>query len=96
MTTSIMVKRTIGYTSLVLGSLAILVSALMLVVMIILPFIAESFMKERGVSAMAIMDVGRVSIGYYGYTVGLFIIMLSLGIVAASLGRHVVESVKDY
>ena len=91
-----MVKRTIGNTSLFLGSLAILVSSLMLLVAIILPFLAETFIQERGGTAMAIMDVGGISLSYYGYTIALFIIMLSFGIVAASLGRHVVESVGDY
>jgi mannose/fructose/N-acetylgalactosamine-specific phosphotransferase system component IIC len=91
-----MVKRTIGYASLILGSIAILVSSLMLVVTVILPFLAETFVQERGITAVAIMDVGGVSLGYYGYTIGLFIIMLSLGVLAASLGRYVVESIEDY
>jgi hypothetical protein len=89
-----MVKKTIGHAAHFIGSLAIIISAVMLTVTIILPFIVESF-GSRGVTALIIMEMGGMTLGYYGYTIGMFIVMISLGVVCASLGRYVVETLED-
>ncbi len=89
-----MVKKAIGYLAIFTGSLAILISAIMLTITVIIPFLVEGS-SNRGVSALAIMETGNITLGYYGYTLGMFMVMLSLGVVAASLGRYVVDVIED-
>ena len=91
-----MVRKTVGYASFILGSFAILVSSLMLLITIVIPFIGETIGGTRGITAMAIMDTGGVTLGYYGYTLTIFIVMLSLGIVTASIGRYIFEKIEEY
>ncbi len=86
-----MVKRFVGYTALFLGSLAVLLSSIMLLLVIIIPFIGESLSGERGITAMAIMDVGGISLNYYGNFIATMAVMLALGVVTASLGRYIVD-----
>ena len=58
---------------------------------IIIPFIGESFQQERGITAMAIMETGPITVGLYGNTIVTMIVMLILGIATASLGKQILD-----
>lgn len=87
-----MIKRAIGYISLFLGSFAILVSSVMLLTTILIPFIGESFSAYRGVTALAIMQASGMTVGYYTNTLASLVVFLTVGVATASLGRYVVDS----
>jgi hypothetical protein len=86
-----MIKKGIGYLALFVGSFAIMVSSVMLLFTIIVPFIGESFVDSRGITAAAIMETGEITLEYYSYTIGMLLVMLALGILSASLGRYVID-----